>query len=751
MKMIKTGPVKNKLSVCLLAMVVFCLVGLTVPVSAQMDTEESEEAAPQDTIPAQTRYYWGEMMHYATIGRWDLAQSNAQALLDLPPNPVTLLNLAEEERYADAYRNLILLQKNTPLGDLANVILELVEQGRFMQRTDRERIARDVRRLSGTTRARMLAIRRLKDSGEWAVPVMIEAIRDPDRVSEISVISWALPQLGQAVVNPLVVVLQQSNELNVQLIVLDVLRKVGYKESLPYIKQVIEDSAATPELKNAALKAYEPIADKSGIGDLPAATLFLHLGHDYYNQLASLQVPANQTLANIWFWDEKDGLYKEQVVREAFAELMAMRCCELSVKLHAEMPEAISLWLSAFFRLESEGHSYPDYFGELHPDADTYALTAGPEYLHRTLSRALGNRNRPVALAAIKALERNSGQKSLLFEIAGTKPLVNALTYPDREVRFSAALAIGGVLPQKDFDKSNRVVPILAESLRQKGQKHALVVADVDELRNELVARLRAVNEYADIITGKYFSVAEEKARSVPSVDLVVLTSNITQPSLKESLEIMKQDYRLAFCPTIILAEDRTLLRMEKLAAPYPFVKVVSQNAAPDEIVQTAQDILLENNARPFSPELADNYAIGAADVLQRLAVSGNEVLPLKDIAEPALIESLYEPRDPIQQAAVITLARLDSVDAQRAIASLALDETMPLEKRLAAFQNLSFSARQHGNLLLSEQVEQIYEIVSSFEANSELRNLGSQAHGSLNLPSAKIRVLILNQSQFKP
>ncbi len=82
---------------------------------------------------------------------------------------------------------------------------------------------------------------------------------------------------------------------------------------------------------------------------------------------------------------------------------LAMRSCENAVRLDPTRSGAISLWLSSFFRLEAEGFEQPVYFGERHAKAGTYALTAGPEFLHRVVVRALRNRNRPVAMAAIIA------------------------------------------------------------------------------------------------------------------------------------------------------------------------------------------------------------------------------------------------------------------------------------------------------------------------------------------------------------
>ena len=42
----------------------------------------------------ETRWYWDDFMHYALLGRFDLTQQFGQALLDLPPSPELLLELA---------------------------------------------------------------------------------------------------------------------------------------------------------------------------------------------------------------------------------------------------------------------------------------------------------------------------------------------------------------------------------------------------------------------------------------------------------------------------------------------------------------------------------------------------------------------------------------------------------------------------------------------------------------------------------
>ncbi len=715
------------------------------PTSAQTETQEPSKEA-------QTRAYWGELMHYTLIGKWEPAQEYGKALLALEPDPLVMLQLAESDQYGHHYRNLGLMEKNAPqaIKDVAIEVLKLVEKGRYMRRTDSERIAVEIKRLSsGTTRARMLALQRLKDSGEWAVPIMIEALRDPDRSEEISLISWAMPQLGQPAINPLVAVLGQSRELNIKLVVLDALQKIGYEHALPYIQRVIEDPQSSLELKNAAISAYRAIdRQNNSVLVIPAAMLFEQLAESYYNHLPSLAVPANQEQASLWFWNDQNGLFVEQVPRGVFDELMTMRCCELSVGLDYTRTDAISLWLSAFFRLEAEGYVQPGYFGPLHPDAATYALTMGPEYLHRVLARALTDHNRPVALAAIHTLQRNSGQQSLLYELDASQPLIKAMSFPDREIRFSAALAVGGVLPHKNFDHSEMVVPILAEALRQKGQFCALAVIVNQDQRNNMVASLRDSEAFADVIADERFPTAFERAERAPSLDMVVLSCDIEHPNLEEVLKIMQKDHRLAFCPTLILSDPSSLTSLSKLQEKYPFVAVMLENSPAGTARQLASQIMERNNAKFFESDLADKYATASAEVLYRLALTENTVLPLK-AAEPPLIEALYEQRPQIQHNAVETLARIDSAEAQRAIAKLALDETVEMPIRLSAFENLTVSAKKHGHLLLSEQIDAIYNrIISSLDVDSELRTRAAQAYGSLNLPSPRISQLILSQGK---
>ena len=119
----------------------------------------------------------------------------------------------------------------------------------------------------------------------------------------------------------------------------------------------------------------------------------------------------------------------------------------------------------------------PEYFGENHANALVYATTAGPEYLHQALARAVNDRNAAVALGAVEALATTAGEKSLMYTLGPSQPLLQALTFPDRAVRYSAAIAIGNAGPRQEFVESRVAVQNLAEALSRGGQQAASVAS----------------------------------------------------------------------------------------------------------------------------------------------------------------------------------------------------------------------------------------------------------------------------------
>ncbi len=164
-------------------------------------------------------------------------------------------------------------------------------------------------------------------------------------------------------------------------------------------------------------------------------------------------------------------------------------------------------------------------------------------------------------------------------------------------------------------------------------------------------------------------------------------------------------------------------------------------------IVPLLAEALLKKGADEMDAQAAEAYSVRAMETLEQLAVSGNAAVDLSAAME-ALIEMNRSGTETMRVSAGRVLVYLSSPEAQRAIVQTAMDENSPKEVRIAAFASLARSAKRNGNLLLSEQIEALYQLVQSRQAEPSLREAAAGAFGALNLPSQRVKDLILEQAR---
>ena len=559
---------------------------------------------------------WNDFLHYTAIGRYEIADSYANAIIESDPDPVAMLELSQ-----DNMRGYSILLKvyndNEQLKESASAILDLIEEGRYQKRIDPSIINEEIRRLSTTIRGRIKAEQRLKNSGEFAVPYMLDAIADEARKSEMPFISAALGKMGRDAVRPLCSALQMDN-VAVKAEVIRALGNIGYPEAIPYLQYICENETVG-ELVNLAKTNISKI-DATQIS-IDSTTGFFKLAEQYYYHADSLDANSDYSFANMWFWDvTQKRLQREKIARDYYFELMSMRCCEWSLKANPNTGEAIALWLDGFFKAQDTGVDMPKYFADGHADAMTYAVTAGPEYLHQALARSIKDKNDYITLNIVEALSTSSGQASLLASYGTTQPLVSALEYDSPAVRLSAAIALGASLPTKEFIGSSKIIELLSQAI--------------------------------------------------------------------------------------------------------------------------AQDM-----ADQLGEDLAANYAVRAFDVLDSLAVSRNKVVDI-NASRKALIKVVTAKDDQMRIEAAQVLAFLPCEKSQRAIADVALSEDFSKDVRMNVFDSLIKSAKVNGSKLTDEQIDKLYDITASRDEDADLRESAASAYGALNLPSKKVKTLILDQAK---
>jgi HEAT repeat protein len=573
---------------------------------------------------------FNDLLHYLTISRLDLAKACATRILEGNPDPVVLLTLSSENPQSyDVLQKAKENQFDAELADLCGKVMATIDKGRFIRRRDPKVIVEEVKRLSTTPRGQLTAVKRLQDAGEYSIMFMLDALTDPARKEEWPNIALALPKIGRDAIRPLVAALQ-IDDVTIKAQIIETLAKMEYPHSLAFLKYIVETDKSE-QIRRLATESINKI-DPSALG-IPSAQLFFKLAEDYYYRLESLSPAADANFANIWFWNaEKKSLERVEVDKSYFYELMTMRCCEWALKADSSFGQAIGLWLAGFFKAESTGLPMPGYFGSSHPGAFIYATTAGPEYLHQALERALKDKDSYVALPAIESLIKTAGEKSMLYRLGFAQPLLQALTYDDKMVRYSAAIAIATANPMRDFAESTLVTKNLAEAI----------------------------------------------------------------------------------------------------------VKIKDTNDPNSQPVQK------------LSPAVADDYAVRSLGAMLKLGQAKNSVINLA-AAQEALVSATKDDRLPVRILAGQVLAYINSPNAQRAIAAMALDAANPKEVRIAAFNSLAASAKVNANLLDDSMVDAVFSLISSQSAAggpAELKSAAAAAYGALNLPSKKVKDLILNQAK---
>ena len=112
--------------------------------------------------------------------------------------------------------------------------------------------------------------------------------------------------------------------------VIRALGRIGYPQSVAYLKYVVENypAAELRDLATASIRQIDPRAINA-----PASALFYQLGEKYYYHDKSMAPQEGAPIDNIWFWDANAGrLARAEVDPAYFNELMCMRCGEWSLK-----------------------------------------------------------------------------------------------------------------------------------------------------------------------------------------------------------------------------------------------------------------------------------------------------------------------------------------------------------------------------------------------------------------------------------
>jgi HEAT repeat protein len=675
---------------------------------------------------------WEDLIHYIKIAQTNAALSEAKYISSgqFQPEEIYDVAMATAGSREVLARGMRLEGLDAPLTD----ILKLIEQGYQQKRSDPEQIKRSVEMLGGTLEGYQLARRRLIESGEFALPVMFSYLMDAQTSDVLRTrLLTVLPDMGKEAVRGLSVVLQ-SQDPNLVKAAASALAQIEYPHAAPRLKEALMRDDLVADARETVRRALVAVAGPSAL-EKSVSEIFHTWAGNYYDKNESLMPdPRNPGIGHVWFWTEGLGLEMVPVPLEIFPDIYAMRFSRLALKYDPTFGSAVPLWVKAFARREvalpadaEDPLLKPD---QLH--ARDYILATSPRYLQRALADALEEENSEVAFMLIEGLARTQGAKSLVATISGgAQPLVEALTYGDRRVRNLAAISLARALPTEPFSGYQLVMPVLTQALRQSGTKSAVLVgAD-----NKLTSAVRAAGY--EPIQGDDPDKAAAEALAVGGADVFI----VNDPNdYARTRDLLQRQPILSQCPVVVVRGGSSLQRVAQDEPLLIVVGEVTDDAVKSALTEAAQTGV----GRPMEADEANQWAIRTAGAIEKIAASGQDIYDAK-LAVSALVSASGSDSDEVRTAASGALAAIDSSQAQRGVANLALAPDVSEPVRIEAFNDLSGSLRRFGNLLTDAQAEATVELVLS-DASRDLRRAASKALGALNLPSEQIQKLILSR-----
>lgn len=683
---------------------------------------------------------------YVNIANTELAKANAQALLEKTADPRKFLALVEDsatmqQRFDESYRRAIL---NKDLEPYAAQLWLLYEEGRRMRARDPKEIDANIAMLTGNSRARLLASARLKEAREHAVPQLLAAMTESKDAVLRAESASLLREFGRDAVMPLCAALRDSSPA-AQEAICRVLGGIQYPAALPFLYE-LRVSAPAP-VRDAADGAIARIAGRID-SERPPSDFYRELAERYLASPASLTIFPGESHQLAWSFVKGVGVNPTAIRSEVFHQTMAMAMAEKALALDPANSEALALWLGANFARQlstPDGYENPLYpttaeaagtSGSPRRDPMYYAVAAGSGPVQRVLARALAMQDTRLARKAIEALDMNMASASVASEaIGGGRPLVEALSYPDRRVQLEAATAIAKAAPTTGFEGAERVVPTLAAAIRDAGSLFAAVIAREPEQQQHIRAALES-DAYTVIRPAFDLAQAMDSINESPGVDLMVI--QLPAEPAASIIEQARRHPRLRATPILAMMSLAEANRVASRFSADPLTKFARDGLDNAQVTNAARQLTESASGPRVTAEQARTYSLASLDRLTDLAVAANPILDVADATTP-LVAALANSPDDIRLRIADVLARIRRPEAQVPLFDAALAASGA--QRVALLNAAASSARRFGNMLEERQLKRLVELVQT--GQDAEATAAAALMGALNLENTRLVPLI--------
>lgn len=722
-----------------IALVFFCAAGTSNPAWSQDSTPKATpEPATATGLTADdlllSKPETPEQLMQAVVQLTDLGQAaSAKGYLDqlLKANPNDELILKLRDQYGPAA--FLRLANNKALQPQSVTLLNKMEKAFRAYATDPARINALINDLSGTPTQREIAIIQLKSAGEIVAPPILKQLsqsEDPARNDELT---FALTQLGEPVVEPLIAALRAPQE-KIRKIAADVLGDLArpadalylwnpaFSQSQPQSVQVAARLALAKILGKNPRKTYELNRHEAQLV-LKNAALHLYQKHE-----------AKSETESVWVWDNTaQTVVKKQLPAQEVNLIEGLRLAKEALEMSPDKQDVQTLYLAMALALEAYQVGWNQPLPEGPGTAFNLALLSGPSAVSRVLALAMKQGHTPSALAALKALGQ-IGSRTLLHEqLDKHSSLIAALNYPDRRVQFAAATAILQLDPAKPFPGATRVISILTRALQGEGTQAAIVV-DTSIPRGQTMAGI--FHELGYDTTPVQTGMAGFKAATARmDIEFIALEYNISRWGLSQTIANLRADSRTANIPIIIYGPLRLQNKIEHSTRYYPLVKYIVESQNTDDVGNQIKPFLNSMKTPELTGKLRSEYRAAALYWLSHIASSQRtNIYNLKPAEKPLL--DLVSDRN-LASNALITLGAIPTRSAQADLVQVITTPTFAADVREIAALQLAFHIQKFGVLVDSMQVAELQKAYQAAK-DPKLNTALASVMGTL-MPDSKV------------
>lgn len=688
---------------------------------------------PTETVPAELQKNFQEMVHYYRIARLDLANDFAALVLAANPEPTQLLMLVEHKDVGIALIDTMVAADSPELSASARQLMTITLAGVDIKKKDGGRIQAQLVRLGKNQRAYELALRELKYSGEYVVPYAVGFLADDSRATLHDDIKRALIAIDRPVVYPLIIALETADE-PVRLVVIELLSKLGYKMAVPALKALVEQDGVSDPVKKAASDAIVAVAGADKL-NISARQLYYDLAESlYYDKVTVVRDPKRPT-TDVWGWVPGSGVDYRAAPTKAVNEILAAHAAERGLRAAPMSPELVALWLSIRAQMKvdlltSGADAKNPWDPATIPTVEFFLRSAGQQYLFDVLDRALTDDRVMVARQAIWALEDVASEGYLAASaLERGSPLVRALSYPDRMVRFDAAFAIVAVEPKKSFIGADRVVPVLAEAVNLETGPGVLIIdADQNNL-NRLKGEFRKAGWNVGDATNGNEGVS--RARAMSRIDGVLLAANVEKVGYVEVVQLLRTKFATAMVPILILSGDAEPVLFSHLKQNQKYIDQVGANATMAAMVARIRALQAEAGSVAVAPDASKQISLRASQALAFVATA--DLSFEAEAAREALMAAAAGKNEDLAVSAIDALVQMPDQETQQHLAGIALAKGASKRIQIVALNAIAQMARHIGNKLQTGSVTAMMKRIGT-ETDNEIRDAIGRAIGALDL-----------------